>query len=102
MKPGERRWAIVPAAGQGTRFGAGLPKQYAPLLGRPMLSWTLAALLAEPSLAGIIVALAPGDTLWAALPEASSERVRTCEGGARREVSVCNALEALEGSAAAT
>ncbi len=44
-----RRWAIVPAAGQGSRFGAALPKQYAPLLGRPVLSWTLAALLAEPA-----------------------------------------------------
>ena len=102
MRPGERRWAIVPAAGQGMRFGAGVPKQYAPLLGRPMLSWTLAALLAEPGLAGIVVALSPGDTLWADLPEASSNRVRTCEGGTRREASVCNALDALEGSAAAT
>jgi 2-C-methyl-D-erythritol 4-phosphate cytidylyltransferase len=102
MRPGERRWAIVPAAGQGVRFGAGVPKQYAPLLGRPMLSWTLAVLLAEPSVAGIVVALAPGDMLWADLPEASSSRVRTCEGGARRDVSVCNALAALEGSASAT
>jgi 2-C-methyl-D-erythritol 4-phosphate cytidylyltransferase len=102
MRSRERLWAIVPAAGQGKRFGAGVPKQYAPLLGRPMLSWTLAALLAEPSLAAIVVALAPGDTLWADLPEASSSRVRTCEGGARREVSVCNGLNALEGSAADT
>jgi 2-C-methyl-D-erythritol 4-phosphate cytidylyltransferase len=102
MRPGEPRWGIVPAAGRGVRFGAGVPKQYAPLLGRPMLSWTLGALLADPDLAGIVVALAPDDTLWADLPEASSSRVRTCVGGARRDVSVCNALAALESYASAT
>ena len=40
-----RRWAVVPAAGRGERFGGRLPKQYLPLLGRPVLSWTLGALL---------------------------------------------------------
>ena len=87
-----RRWAVVPAAGQGTRFGSATPKQYAPLLGRPLLSWTLAALLAEESLAGVVVALAPGDECWGRLAEAADPRVRTCAGGARRDLSVANAL----------
>jgi 2-C-methyl-D-erythritol 4-phosphate cytidylyltransferase len=97
-----RRWAIVPAAGQGSRFGAGVPKQYTALLGRPILSWSLASLLAEPSLSGVMVALSPGDERWAAVPEAGEPRVRTCRGGERREHSVANALEALAGAAADT
>jgi 2-C-methyl-D-erythritol 4-phosphate cytidylyltransferase len=97
-----RRWAIVPAAGQGSRFGASLPKQYAPLLGRPLLSWTLRALLAEESLAGIVVALAAGDERWRKVPESHDPRVSTCTGGSRRDVSVARALEALVGDVAET
>ncbi len=102
MTTAERRWAIVPAAGLGSRFGAALPKQYMPLLGRPMLSWTLQSLLVDSSLAGVMVALAAGDKHWRALPEAQSNRVHTCDGGARRDLSVCNALQALDGRAADT
>lgn len=95
MSRAPRRWAIVPAAGRGDRFGAALPKQYVRLLGRPMLSWTLNALLSERSLAGIVVALAPNDRRWARLPESREPRVRTCVGGARREASVAAGLDAL-------
>jgi 2-C-methyl-D-erythritol 4-phosphate cytidylyltransferase len=97
-----RRWAIVPAAGQGSRFGTALAKQYTPLLGRPMLSWTLAALLAEPRIDGIVVALSHGDSHWQGLPEFSSPRVCRCTGGARREHSVANGLDALDGDARET
>lgn len=102
MTAAARRWAIVPAAGQGSRFGASLPKQYAPLLGRPLLSWTLRALLAEESLAGIVVALAAGDERWRKVPESHDPRVSTCTGGSRRDVSVARALEALVGDVAET
>ena len=61
MKPRVRRWAVVVAAGRGQRFGGDVPKQYASLLGRPVLSWSLGALLAEPSIEGVVVALARGD-----------------------------------------
>ncbi|HWJ06102.1 MAG TPA: 2-C-methyl-D-erythritol 4-phosphate cytidylyltransferase [Steroidobacteraceae bacterium] len=98
-----RRWAIVPAAGQGSRFGSATPKQYTTLLGRPVLSWTLQSLLAEESLAGVVVALADAaDARWTALPESRDPRVRTCAGGARRELSVARALAALAGDAADT
>jgi 2-C-methyl-D-erythritol 4-phosphate cytidylyltransferase len=97
-----RRWAVVPAAGRGERFGGRLPKQYLPLLGRPVLSWSLGALLAERSIHGVVVALAAGDRRFARLPEARDPRVRTCRGGARRELSVANALESLAGVARET
>ncbi len=95
MTVAARRWAIVPAAGQGSRFGADAPKQYTALLGRPIVSWSLATLLADPGLSGVMVALSPGDERWTTVPEARDPRVRTCQGGERREHSVANALEAL-------
>lgn len=99
MTVAARRWAIVPAAGRGERFGTAAPKQYAQLLGRPVLSWSIGALLAEPSIDGVIVALAAGDRRWHGIPEAVDPRVSTCAGGARRELSVANALDALAGRA---
>ncbi|RBK45415.1 2-C-methyl-D-erythritol 4-phosphate cytidylyltransferase, partial [Xanthomonas oryzae pv. oryzae] len=37
-------WAIVPAAGRGTRFGGPLPKQYLQAGGQPLMAYTLMAL----------------------------------------------------------
>jgi 2-C-methyl-D-erythritol 4-phosphate cytidylyltransferase len=99
MKPRERRWAVVVAAGRGRRFGGALPKQYVRLLGRPVLSWSLGVLLAEPSIDGLVVALATGDRRWRRLPESRDPRVSVCTGGERREASVANALDALSGRA---
>ncbi len=90
-----RRWAVVVAAGRGERFGGSTPKQYTPLLGRPALSWSLAALLASPAVDGVVVALAPRDRRWKRLAESRSPRVSTCVGGDRREASVSNALLSL-------
>lgn len=58
-----RHVALVPAAGSGTRFAANLPKQYVPLLGRPVLFHSLRALLATP-IEQVFVLLAPDDTIW--------------------------------------
>jgi 2-C-methyl-D-erythritol 4-phosphate cytidylyltransferase len=95
MKPAGRRWAVVPAAGRGERFGGRAPKQYERILGRPVLSWTLAALLAERSIARVVVALAAGDRRFGRLAESRDARVHACRGGAERCVSVANALESL-------
>lgn len=100
--PRARCWAVVPAAGQGSRFGSDVPKQYTPLLGRPLVSWTLGALLAEPTVAAVVVALADHDQRWPGLEESRHPRVLTCAGGARRELSVAHALAALADRAADT
>ena len=63
----ERIWALVPAAGSGQRMGAGVPKQYLPLAGQPMLWHTLKRLCQYPHLVGVQLVLAPDDTHWAAL-----------------------------------
>ena len=52
-------WLVMPAAGAGRRFGADLPKQYAPLDGRTVIEWALAPFLADPPLRAAVVALPP-------------------------------------------
>jgi 2-C-methyl-D-erythritol 4-phosphate cytidylyltransferase len=99
MPRSAKLFAVVPAAGRGERFGGRQPKQYVSLLGRPVLSWSLGALLAVRSVRAVIVALSEGDRRFARLAEARDPRVRTCRGGARRELSVANALQALRGEA---
>jgi len=79
-----------------------MPKQYIPLLDRPVLSWTLAALLAEPGIASVVVVLASKDRHWPSIEESRDPRVRTCIGGANREESVARGLAALGRDAAAT
>jgi 2-C-methyl-D-erythritol 4-phosphate cytidylyltransferase len=66
--PGERRprcFALVPCGGTGSRAGAGVPKQYRLVAGRPVLAHTLAALAATPRIDGVLVVIAPGDSAFA-------------------------------------
>lgn len=89
-------WAVVPAAGRGLRAGGASPKQYADLAGRPMLHWTLDALMAHPRIAGVMLVLAGDDRYWPAGYESpSSKPVLTCTGGADRASSVRAGLAAL-------
>lgn len=91
-----RHYAIVPAAGSGSRFGSEKPKQYLDLLGRPLIYHTLAALTACPDIERVWVVLAPDDPWW---PQydwsglgAKLDTVRC--GGATRAESVSNGLQA--------
>ena len=101
-----RVWAIVPAAGRGTRFAGAAaegcaPKQYAPLLGATVLQFALRTLLAEPRVHAVVVALAAGDAHWPALAsKLGSSKLRTTLGGATRQDSVLNGLEFLSRDAA--
>jgi len=90
-----RRWAVIAAAGRSQRFGGQAPKQYTRLLGRTVLSWSVGALLDEPAIEGVVVAIAAGDRRWRGIAESRDARVSSCVGGDRRESSVAKALEAL-------
>ncbi|RPE77158.1 2-C-methyl-D-erythritol 4-phosphate cytidylyltransferase [Vulcaniibacterium tengchongense] len=94
-------WAVVPAAGRGTRFGGEVPKQYLPAAGRPLIAHALEALLAHPRVAGAMVALAADDCLWPGWAELRGKPVLRCVGGGERADSVLAALEALPESAGA-
>ncbi|WP_339899523.1 2-C-methyl-D-erythritol 4-phosphate cytidylyltransferase [uncultured Gilvimarinus sp.] len=91
-----RCWAIVPAAGSGTRMGSDTPKQYLPIDGKPILAYTLEKLLAVPDIKGVVVALGPDDAHWPTLALASHPNVHTVIGGAERADSVLQALQALQ------
>ena len=56
--------ALVPAAGFGARMGHGLPKQYLPLAGQPMIAHALDTLCSSPEISTVFVVLAPEDTLF--------------------------------------
>jgi 2-C-methyl-D-erythritol 4-phosphate cytidylyltransferase len=89
-------YALVPAAGNGFRFGAGIPKQYLPLQGKPVLQHALDRLRAHFPLRRTYVVLAPDDHWFEEMmvvPE--SVTLLRC-GGATRAESVRNALERLE------
>ena len=91
-----RYFAIVPAAGSGSRFGAEKPKQYLSLLGRPMIFHTLAALVASPQIDRVWVVLSPDDDYWQQYDWSDLgpklETVRC--GGQTRAASVTNGLQA--------
>jgi 2-C-methyl-D-erythritol 4-phosphate cytidylyltransferase len=88
-------WVVVPAAGRGTRFGGDVPKQYLPVLGRPLIQHTLARLARHPRIAGVCVALGAEDRHWPGWRELGGKPVLTCVGGAERADSVLAGLAAL-------
>lgn len=89
--------AIVPAAGIGSRMGADCPKQYLTLAGKTILEHTLGCLLSHPTIARVIVALAPHDEWFEQLAVAADPRILRVEGGVERAYSVLNALHVAEG-----
>lgn len=92
-------WAVVPAAGRGTRFGGETPKQYLALAGKPVVRHAIEAVLAHPAVAGAVVALAAGDALWPDWPSLAGKPVLRCVGGAERADSVLAALRAIPDAA---
>ena len=88
-------WAVVPAAGSGSRFGGEVPKQYLQVAGEPLLAHTLRALLAHPGVDGVVVVLAEDDPRWPGWSELEGKPVRHCVGGESRADSVLAGLQAL-------
>lgn len=96
-----RYWAVIPAAGSGSRMASAVPKQYLPLYGQTVLEHTLDALFGCERLSGIVLALAAGDDHWHALENRYSARRLACvTGGRERCHSVLNALAGLAAAGA--
>lgn len=88
--------ALIVAAGRGSRFGGPLPKQYALLAGQPVLRRTIAALHAA-GIGRVQVVIGPGDDAHYAVATEGLDLPAAVQGGASRQQSVLNGLEALAG-----
>jgi len=88
-------WAVVPAAGRGSRFGGATPKQYLVAGDRMLLAHTLQALLSHPVVAGVMVVIAEQDADWPGWCSLADKPILTCIGGATRADSVLAGLQAL-------
>ncbi len=90
--------ALIPAAGTGSRAGGDVPKQYLEVAGKPIIVRTVEAFAAVPAIERIAVVIAPGDTHFErlAFDDATTRLLRVVRaGGATRDVSVKNGLDAL-------
>jgi 2-C-methyl-D-erythritol 4-phosphate cytidylyltransferase len=95
-------YALIPAAGSGSRMLDEVPKQYLALAGKPMIHHTLTALCSSPRLSGVFVVLASGDKEWGRhdWSEFSGKLVVLECGGATRAESVLNGLKVAQGVSA--
>jgi 2-C-methyl-D-erythritol 4-phosphate cytidylyltransferase/2-C-methyl-D-erythritol 2,4-cyclodiphosphate synthase len=91
--------ALIVAAGRGSRFGGPLPKQYALLAGRPVLWHTIEAYRAASTVNSLRVVIAPGDQTHYEAAVAGLALSSPILGGATRQQSVRNGLEALAADA---
>ena len=88
--------AVLPCAGNGSRAGSPVPKQYQTVAGQPMVLHTLQALAAVDRIVSTLVVVQPGDAFWPPLADALPPRVGVVErGDLTRAGSVFNGLLAL-------
>lgn len=91
--------ALIVAAGKGVRAGGGVPKQFAPLAGKPMLAHSVEAFAAHPAISRIVVVTAEGQEAQARSALGGTVNfVNFVAGGAERRDSVRAGLEALASS----
>src|SRR5215469_7523968 len=88
-------YALILAAGRGSRFGGTLPKQYLPLGGGMVLRHAVDAFAANPRIDGIQVVIRPEDRNVYDQALAGLDVLPPVPGGAERQDSVRMGLEAL-------
>ena len=89
-----RTIGLLVAAGSGSRAGAELPKQFAPLAGRPLLAHALNG-LSQPGIHGVQVVIGAGQETLYAEAVAGAPLPAPVIGGEIRQQSVRNGLEAI-------
>jgi 2-C-methyl-D-erythritol 4-phosphate cytidylyltransferase len=95
--------AVIAAAGSGERLGAGGPKAFVPLAGRPLVEWSIAAMRAAAGVRAIVVACPPDVVAGSSsrYPDVGkvgpdSDSTTFVAGGATRAESVSNALHVVK------
>lgn len=94
-------WAILPAAGSGTRFASDIPKQYLTLLDKTVMQHSVDR-ICQLDIQGCVLALSQHDTTAKSLQFAQPQLLHFVTGGAERMDSVLAALEYLQDFADAT
>ncbi|MDX6751334.1 bifunctional 2-C-methyl-D-erythritol 4-phosphate cytidylyltransferase/2-C-methyl-D-erythritol 2,4-cyclodiphosphate synthase [Geminicoccaceae bacterium 1502E] len=87
--------ALIVAAGRGERLGGSLPKQFLPLLGRPMLRRTVERFLGHPSVDAVRVVIDRDHEELYRTATAGLALLEPVAGGASRQASVLLGLESL-------
>jgi 2-C-methyl-D-erythritol 4-phosphate cytidylyltransferase/2-C-methyl-D-erythritol 2,4-cyclodiphosphate synthase len=88
-------FALIVAAGRGSRFGGSLPKQYLGLGGTTILRHAAAAFATHPRIDGVLVAIRPEDRKLFDQAMSGLSLLPAVPGGAERQDSVRLGLEAL-------
>lgn len=88
---------VIPAAGIGNRMETAIPKQYLPISGKPMISYSIQTFFASLRIASIHLALSPEDYFWRNLDLAANSRLQLhYTGGETRAQTVLNTLYAMK------
>jgi 2-C-methyl-D-erythritol 4-phosphate cytidylyltransferase/2-C-methyl-D-erythritol 2,4-cyclodiphosphate synthase len=94
--------AVIVAAGRGERAPGGVPKQYRPIAGEPMIRSTLRAFLSHPQIDSVQPVINPNDDkIYQRAIAGLKKLLPPVAGGATRQASVRAGLEALAGRAPA-
>src|SRR5579883_2561269 len=87
--------AVIPAAGRGVRFGSEENKIYAPLAGRPVVSWTLRAFAGKVDTVVIVAREDEAGPLDEIARNAGVPNYQIVPGGATRQESVFLGMASL-------
>jgi 2-C-methyl-D-erythritol 4-phosphate cytidylyltransferase/2-C-methyl-D-erythritol 2,4-cyclodiphosphate synthase len=91
--------ALIVAAGKGERLGGGMPKQYRPLGGKPVLRWAVESLIRHPAIHSARVVVGDDQAELALAALAGLDVGELVSGGAERADSVRAGLATVEGDA---
>jgi len=89
-------WAVIPAAGSGSRMQADKPKQYLAFQGKTLLEHCLDRLLSHPRIDGAVLVLDEADAYWETLRYQAEKPLFLAVGGELRQHSVYNGLALLQ------
>ena len=87
--------ALIPAAGQGARYGGAVLKQYLPISGKAVMAHVIRTFQFHPVITSITVILAENDQWFESAVGSLSAAVSTVTGGETRAHSVRNGLRFL-------
>ncbi len=92
---GQAVHALIPAAGHSVRFGGTTLKQYAHVLGLPVIHHSITAVTRHDAVVSVTVALASDDGIFDELVRPAFPGARTVTGGDSRAQTVMNGLHSI-------